>query len=71
MAKLIGILIFIIMSVVFVVQNMQHVIMNVFFIGKIQERLIFLLIGFYIMGMITVFLIHFIWKYRKERVGKR
>lgn len=70
MAKLIVIFIIITILIFFATQNMHHVAMNVFFVGPIQERLIFLLTGFYILGVLTVFLIYFIWRYRKGRVGK-
>jgi len=54
MIKFIAVLIITVLVLMFAMQNSHTVIVNMFFVGPVQERLFFLLMTFYVLGLLTM-----------------
>ena len=70
MIRLIVISIIVGLITLFTVENMHHVTLNTLFTGPVEERLIFLLLGAFALGLLTMVFLNMIWKFRKKRTTK-
>lgn len=71
MTNVIIIIIILALAVLFAVQNMHHVVLNILFAGPVQERLIFLLLGSFILGVLTAWSLNLLVRMRKRSPRKR
>jgi len=70
MVNLIFIIIIVALAVIFTMQNTHHVVLNILFAGPVQERLIFLLLGSFIMGVLTMFFLNLLARVRRRAPRK-
>jgi len=71
MIKFIAVLIITVLVLMFAMQNSHAVIINMFFIGPVQERLFFLLMTFYVLGLLTMLFAVLLRNAAKRKVEKK
>jgi len=71
MTKFISVLTITVLVTIFAMQNTHQVTMNMFFIGPVQERLFFLLMTFYVLGLLTMLFAVLIRNAAKKKVEKK
>jgi len=71
MTKFIAAFILTVLLTIFAMQNMHQVTINMFFVGPVQERMFFILMTFYVLGMLTMLFAVLIRRAAKQKVKKK